>query len=397
MWIIFFILFLTALSGVIWSPISDNGQIIIEWLDYHLEISVILVTLSLLCLCFLAFYLTYFFIFLKNIPSSLKKYYQEKQDHDDLITIINGFSAIYREDLAEAKTIIKKLKAIQNHQQSQLLAPVALILNAQYYENKVGKDEEPILDESYKDLLKFEETKFIGLKGLINLRMKQKLYQEAAIYAEKAYELKPKTTWLLKALIEIYTILGKHEKAEQMIKKSASYDFIDKNEEQNLLLNSYVSNANYYITHQQEESAIAFLEKALKIDPAFDKALYPLARILAQESNKKAAHKLIEKAWKKSPSLALAKFLLSIFHEYPVNKKMVLLKDLISSTPNSREGYLALAEFYTLEDMLPQARETMDKLLSLYAPDSQISKLMALIEAKAQNNHTVIINWLNKL
>ena len=45
---------------------------------------------------------------------------------------------------------------------------------------------------------------------------------------------------------------------------------------------------------------------------------------------------------------------------------------------------------------MKQARSIMDKLLALHAPDSQMSKIMALIEAKAQNNN-VITNWLNRI
>jgi len=33
----------------------------------------------------------------------------------------------------------------------------------------------------------------------------------------------------------------------------------------------------------------------------------------------------------------------------------------------------------------------------MHAPDSEASRIMALIEAKAHNNHSTIVNWLQKI
>ena len=335
--IIFLIIFLAAIAGIIWPPMDNNGQIIIEWLGFHVEISVILLVLLLLSFFVIAFYLIYFLIFLKNIPNSLKKYYQKKQNHQDLMLLLQGFEFLYCEDLEAAEKIAKKLKANKDHYQLQQLKPIVSSFIAQYSELQYLADHksEELAENAYHDLLNFKETKFIGLKGLVLLRMRQKIYHDAMIYAEKAYAINSKSSWLLRALVEINNALGNYGKAEEMIKKLLKYNFINNNEADNLLIANYVAHANYYITHQQEEGAIEFLEKALKIDPGYDKAVYTLARIFSQKDRKKAAQKIIEKAWKKSPSLSLTKFILSLYKDYPVNKKAALLKDLIDLMPEA--------------------------------------------------------------
>jgi hypothetical protein len=135
----------------------------------------------------------------------------------------------------------------------------------------------------------------------------------------------------------------------------------------------------------------------LKIDPSYYEAVANLARIYCQIDKRKAAHKIIEKAWNKDHSEKFAKLMLIIHQDAPIKKKAALMEDLISDSPESKAGYLVLADLYIRHDMITQARAVMDKLLVLHAPDFEMSKIMALIEAKSQNNYSIIINWLNKL
>ena len=74
-----------------------------------------------------------------------------------------------------------------------------------------------------------------------------------------------------------------------------------------------------------------------------------------------------------------------------------MLENLISIIPENKTGYLVLSELYIEENMLKEARLVMDRILSLHAPDSDICKIMALIETKAQNNYSTISNWLYKI
>ena len=397
--IILYLLLLTVLLAAISVPLSDAEPIIFEWLDYHIEISAILAIPLLLVFFLVTFLVTYFLIFLKNIPSSLHKYYQEKQNHQSLLLLLDGFAELYTDDLNKIKQISKKLNASQNNYQLQLIKPLLLLFISKFnqiqYKNDINYEE--TLEDSYKNLLNFDKTKMIGLKGLIGLIINQKRYHEALSYAEKAFALQTKTEWLLKDLLKIYRALEIYDKAEKIINKLANYDFISKDGSNILLVENFISHANYCITHSKVNEATDLLEKALKIDSANIDAVIILARFYAQDNDRKAAYKVIEKAWKKSPSLDLAKFMLSIHQDYPLNKKIQLLEKIINFNSETEEAYLVLAELYIEENMLPQAREIMDKLLELHAPNYNISKLMALIETKSQNKHAVILNWLNKL
>ena len=397
--IIFFILLSLVTLGAVYLSVGNEGYIIIEFLGYHMEIAPSLAIIALAAIFLIFFIISYFLILLKNIPDSLRKYYKEKRNRQDLLLLLDGFDGLYNADLAEVKKIAKKIKANQDHEQMQAIKPLILLFVAKYNEMhyKVDPDYEQQLEDSYHELLQYDKTKMLGLKGLITLRVAKKRYQDALFYAEKAFNLQPKTDWLLKYLIEIYLVLELYLQAEKIIKKASDCDFISKDEANSLLINNYITHANYCVVNSSVVEAVALLEKALKINPAHQDTVFILARLYSQDNNKKMAQRIIEKAWKKSPSVDLAKFMLSVYQEYNVNKKIKLLEELIDQALEDKSGYLALAELYIEEDMLPQARSVMDKLLAFYPPDSYMSKLMALIESKAQNNHSIITNWLYKI
>lgn len=389
---LFTLCLLVLLSSVLLS-LGGDSNIIIQWLGYHIEISTIFATLILLITLISFFLITYFLIFLKNIPSTLKKHYHDKQNHEDLLLLLNSFSSLHNEDLILVKKNLKKICSNKNHPQMKELEPLVSLLVT--LSNQTINSED--LEDSYQNLIQHKDYKMIGLKGLITLRMQKKCYHDALVYAEKAFVIQPKHPWLLNYLIEIYTSLDLYEKAEYIIHESFRYKFINKQENRNLLSKNFLGYANYLITHSNKEKAMSSLEKALKIAPSYYEALSVLARLYIQDGHKKLSYKIIEKAWKNQPSMMISSLMVSISQEESLNKRIQLIENLIDKKPNSKEGYIALAEIYIKEDMLTQGRAVMDKLLTLHAPDSVTCKLMALIETKSHNNHSIIINWLHRL
>ncbi len=393
------LLLITILSVVIYFPDEQHGYVTIEWFGYHIEIASMLAIIMIISVLFLSFGVFKFLFWLKDIPSLLKVYNKEKEGRSDLLLLLEGYYAIYQEDYEKMKNLLKPLNKAKNHKQMNEVSKFYNSLMAQYYEQLVLSDEqfEEKLETAYQNLLNDKQTIMSGLKGLVAIRLKKKRYHDALFYAEKALAIKYKTAWLLENLIEIYMEMQLYAKAENIIKKAASYGFIEENKKQDLLIKAFINSANYFITHAQVAEAINSLEKALKINPAHYDAVFTLARLYFQEGAKKQVIKIIEHAWKKKPNFELAKFLVNIDLSDNVAQKVKLIERLINSSSERKEGYLALAELYIEENMIPEARATMDNLLSIYAPDPHMSKLMAIIENKSQSNSSIIANWLHKL
>jgi len=393
-----FLIFILIFLGSIWFTLANqNNIIIIELLNYHIEISLILATVLLLVSSISIFYIFYFLIFLKRIPNSLKKYYQEKHEHQDINLLLEGFTSLFNDDVDENKQLLKKLIKHKDDSSLKALQPIISLLISQSYQHQYQQDKNynEQLEDSYINLLLHENMKPIALKGLIKIRMEKKRYYDALIYAEKALTLNPKLEWLIKDLIKIYSELGIYEKADLIIHKALNYKFLKKEEANSLFISNFLAHANYAIANSNVELAIDLIEKALKIDPTNYDAIFTLVGI--ENDDLKTIYKVIEKAWKIKPSIELAKLLANKSKTLPLNKRVKLLTNLIDSNTNAKEGYQILAELYIDEKMLEDAKKIMEQFLELHAPDFRTIKLMALIEAKSHSNHNLIISWLNKL
>ncbi len=270
--------------------------------------------------------------------------------------MLDGLSALYQQDISKVKWVMGKIDL--SHM--KLLKPIFIIFKSQC---SLMLSDEIGVEQGYQELLHFEKVKLIALQGLINIRMNNKSYHDALIYAKMALDINPKLCWLMKNLVDIYMELGQYDEVEQVVKKSLKYNFIDSNEENSLLAKCYIAMAEKF-------------QDDLKLEQAID---------------------YLKKAWKKTPSLEVARIILALHHNESINKRIKLMEGLISAAPNSSDGYLAMAEFYIKEDMLTAARTVMDKLLTICTPDRNISKVMAIIETKAHVSHSIILNWLNRL
>lgn len=394
--IIIFILFLASILGSAWLILgNENNMISIEMLNYHIDVSIILAIAFIFLFITSITLVIYFLSFLFSAPNSIKKHFQEKQNQQNLILLLNGFSHLHQDNPSNTKQLLKKITSHKDDAHLQNLKPIISLLitqlNYSLYNTNPNNEE---LEDSLLNLLQYEEMKLTALKGLITIRMDKHRYYDALIYAEKAFGIEPKLPWLITYLIKIYTELGLHDKAENIINKAYSYDFITKTELNSLLAKNFYDQAIYLISSSEAEKALKMLEKALKNDASFYEAVLTLSGL---QEEPKLVYKYIEKAWKIKPSLELAKLMLNCSNHEVLNKRVKLLEGLINSNPEAKEGYLVLAELYLEEKMIDYSKKTMNKLLALHAPDFYTCKLMAIIEASAHSNHSIIINWLNKL
>ena len=219
--IIFFLLLLIVSGLAIYFPINTDRYVTIEWLDYHVEISSILLISVIIIIFFVLFVFTNFLIFIKNIPSSIRKTYIHKKEQNNTLFIIEGFESLYTEDTDTIKKIAKKIENSRNNQVNEDYKYTLTLLLAQYNEAifKKDKENESVLEDLYQELLHYKQSSMIALKGLIKLRMARKRYHDALFYAEKAFNIDSKIDWLLNDLVVIYTELENYDQAEKIIKK----------------------------------------------------------------------------------------------------------------------------------------------------------------------------------
>lgn len=396
--VVMFTIFICLIFSAIWLSMTNaNNIMVIELLDYHLEISIVIASVILFSTFLIFFLISYFFIYIQKIPTFLKRYYRERQDDQDIEFLLEGFATIYQKDIDKNKNILRKVHNHSNDPQLQLYKPILALFVAESYKMQYEQDKSynDKLEDAYMTLIQFDEMKLIALKGFIDLRVENKRYYDALIYAEKASAIDSKQQWLIEILLVIYRELGMYEKTDYILNKALNYKYLSKQEVNVLLMQNMLAHANSLIANSEVDEAIDLLEKVLKMDPTCFDAIYTLVE-LYPETNK-LSYKIIEKAWKVNPSRELSDLLYNKSKHESLSKRAKLFENMIDVNTNSKEGYIILAKLYLEEKLYEQAKKVLERLLSLHAPDNDSVKLMALVEAKLHSNHNVIISWLNKL
>lgn len=397
--ILLLIIFIFLVAGTSIIAANKDGLVVVECLNYHIEISSVFLFSSLIILLILFFKFSQFILFLLNIPASLQKYFATEQEKNDLKLLIDGFVATSLNNVDSMKKLVRKISESRNHPKFKENQDLIDLVLTQLYLSLTKFDQEYLnkLEESYQKLLNSKNYKFFGLIGIVTLRVEQKRYYDALHYAEQAYELNSKSAEIIKHLIKIYSSLESFDKQEKMIQRAYKLDFLSSSETDQALLKCYLNIALQAINDSEVRRAKNYLEKALKIDSSFSEAVFALARLYSQEDNKKAAYKIIEKAWQKEPSRELAKFALDLYSDLKLAKQVKMLDNLIDILPETKDAYIVLSELYIENNLLEEARKVMEKLLSLHAPDSRMSRIMAVIEARENRNIASVTNWLDKM
>ena len=397
--ILLFIMAIFLIVGASIIAANKNGLVIVEWLNYHMEISSVFLFSCLVVILTLFFKFSQFLLFLFDIPTSIRKYFASEQEKNDLNLLVDGFVSTSLNDLDLMKKLVKKINNSRDHPKFKNNQDLIDLVLAELFLHISKMDQEYLskLEDSYQKLLISKSYRLFGLIGIVSLRLELKRFYDALNYAEQAYEINSKSEIVIKNLIKIYGSIEYFEQQEKMILRANKFNFLSPAEFDQTLLKCYLNSALQAINDSEVRKAKSYLEKALKIDPCFSEAIFALARLHSQEDNKKAAYKIIEKAWQTKPSRELAKFALDIYSGLQLSKQVKMLENLIDILPETKDAYIVLAELYIENNMIDEARRVMEKLLSLHAPDSRMSRIMVVIETREHKNLPSITNWLDKI
>jgi uncharacterized membrane-anchored protein len=389
---------LTVISAValtVWFVIQNDGQIVIEWLDYYIEISFFFAVM-IIFFCLVLFTIFYNILsYLKRLPNEMTEKYHEKRNKQSLYTLIEGFGALALEDFDRAKSLNRKILSNIDDKQFRSMKPMATLL-ASGVSEAIG--DEVSAEENYKSMLGNKNLHFVGLKKLFFLKHKQGKYSEALIYGEEAFDINHKIEPIKLLLLDIYKKLNMWEKAQKILKtfdnKFYKTGILDINQEYKEI---YIKYAEDLKNQNLIPDATNTLEKLHKRLPQDKEVAILLAKLYIETNQLKSAQNTIKHIWKYSQNKELAILYANSFKSETALKKITKLKDLIDSSPESYEGYIVLAEIMINENMLDKAQEVMEKLLEKHPVNSDIAIIMSKIETKSSAKPSEIYKWLEKI
>ena len=326
---IIFLLLIASLSlGISW--LADvPSSVVIDWANYHIETSVLLLiaVIAILSLLFLVSYLIIFAII--RLPRVWLKSRLVKRQALGLQYLTETFVAISTQDIALAK---KKLSVTQQYIPHQ---PLVLIFAAQLAKLEGNESQARLYLEK---MLTTEGAEIIALRSLIEKARQNNDNATALNYAEKAISIKPQDNWTIITLAELYAKYGRIQDGMRLLDLSLRKKYITKeiyNREKASLL---YENALLLVNQNRHDFAIAILQEALRKLPDFIEATTLLAELHIRNSEFKQAIKVIGEAWKILPQPDLTKLLLECLQK---DKKVAsYIKKIIQINPAHQESII---------------------------------------------------------
>lgn len=350
----------------------------------------VLVVLALIGVLYVAFKLVsllYAFVkFLLGDDTAISRYFDRNRERRGYRALSDALLALAGGEGRLAMTKAAKAENLLN-------APlVTNVITAQAAE-MIG--DHRAAEEAYKKLLKDEQTRFVGIRGI----MKQKLLEgdtdTALKLAERAYALKPKNAEVQDTLLKLQAehrdwtgarrTLGTklrtgnlprdvHRRRDAVLALSEAKDVLDEGK-----------------SIEAREAAI----QANKLSPDLVPASIMAARGYIEKDKPRLAARVLKKTWEAQPHPELAVAFAEIVPDESPTARLRRFAELTRLKPDNPETRMLLAELNIAAEDFPAARRALGDLATT-VPTARSLSIMAAIERGEGADEAVVRGWLAK-
>ncbi len=384
---IFYLILLAAVVAIaVW--IADRpGTVEITWLGYIVETPVGIAILAVLAAMALAALLYRFWHAILGAPRAFARSRRNARRERGYRALTTGMVAVAAGDADTARRLARKADDLLGE------PPLTMLLSAQAAQLD-GDD--GAAKRYFEAMLEQRDTEFLGLRGLINIALRNGQPVRALELAGRARRLKPRTPWVLRACFDLQVRLRRWAEAEESLSDAVRIGAIDANDGRHHKAALLLERSRACEAEGRPDRALELAHRAVGLIPEFVPAAAAEARLLAAAGRLKAAIRLIERPWALAPHRALAETYRAILpaEEEPA-ARVARFERLRRISPDHRESQLALAEIELEAGQWDAAR---GHLASVEAeqPSRRVYRLLAELEQGEHGDVAAARNWLIK-
>jgi HemY protein len=250
-------------------------------------------------------------------------------------------------------------------------------------------------EETYKRLLKHENTRFVGVRGIMKQKLAAGDTDTALQLAERAFALKPKHAEVQDTLLQLqaqkHDWQGARKTLTAKLKHGALPRDVYKRRDAVLALSAATEIGDAEDSARAAEQAIEANRNSPDLIPAAAMA----ARGYIAQDRKRNAIRVIKKAWDSHPHPDLAAAFAEIEPRETPEQRVKRFVHLTRINPEHRETRLLKAELNIAAEDFPEARRALGDLVTR-DPDARVLAIMAAIEKGEGAPDAVVRGWLAK-
>jgi HemY protein len=378
-WIVLIVLL--AIAAIIAGAFAAApGEMMLEWGDYRIASSFAIFAVALVALMAAAALLYRLWWTLRRAPGSFLGGRRERRRRRGYEALSRGLVAVAAGDAETAGRQSKRAERLLDER------PLTMLLSAQSAQMRGDDGAAANFFAAMRDR---PETEFLGLRGLLTQAMRRHDWREALSLAKRAYQLNPKSEWVVATLYDLHKQLGQWSEAEALLDRSVTARLMAPNDASR-------ERAELLYKKSLEATggeALRWAQKAFKADPGFGPAAARLARLYFGEGRPKKAIEVIERAWERAPDPELADVYWTATESDDALKKVKAAHNLARFNPDHVESRITVAVAALEARLWGEARSQLESIAS---EDSapRVCRLMAALEEAEHGDIARARMWL---
>lgn len=249
--------------------------------------------------------------------------------------------------------------------------------------------------EAYKRLLSNDETRFVGVRGLLKQKLTEGDTETALKLAEKAFVLKPRNAEVSDALLQLQAQSENWTGARRTLGAKLKYGTVprDMHKRRDAIL--ALADAKARIAKGDTETGHDEAIEAARLAPALVPAAVMAAQSYIALGKPRNAAKVIKTAWARDPHPDLAAAFAAIAPEETPEERVKRFAPLIAQNAGHPESRLLQAELEIAAENFPAARKAIGDLVETLQ-NARTLTLMAAIERGEGSDDSTVRAWLAK-
>lgn len=381
--LIFFLKLAVLVAAAVW--IADQpGEVLIHWQGYRIETSVGILLLGVLLFAALAAVLYRFWGGVLRLPGAIGRRLRGRRLRRGYEALTQGMVSVAAGEADEARRFARRADHLLEE------PPLTMLLSAQAAQLN---GDERAATRYFTAMLENPETRFLGLRGLLRQAEREGDWAAALDYARQAYELRPRTPWVLSSLFELSLRTGDLDRALEATVEARRHGELGRqaaDRRRGVLLTEQARRAH---AAGDEATARDASKQAFALVPELPPAAAVRARVLLAEDRKRAAAKVVEATWSKHPHPELVELHMQARPAKDAVDRVTRLSRLAERNPGHRESEIALGRAALAAGLWGEARRHLLKADAAGASET-VCRLMAEVEERENDDRETARQWL---
>ncbi len=382
-----FFIKIAVLVGAAWFLIEKQpGRISLDWWGHRIETSIGVLFLAVFLLAVVVALLHRVWRGLRHAPGDLGRWRGRNRQRKGYRALTQGMVAVAAGDPDEAQRLARKADVLLNE------PPLTLLLSAQAAQ--LGGDDQAA-KRYFTAMLERDETRFLGLRGLITQALRDGDEATALEHVRAAYGLRPRTPWVLTTLTDLSERAGDYETAAKAVGEAVKLKALPAPDAARTRAVLALERALRSQRGADRSETIKLARQAHKLGPDLVPATVLYAELLSASGRRRDAARMLERAWAATPHPALVGAYRAARSSDDPMARLGDVARLVKGAPKHPESLLATAEAALDASLWGEARrhlgEAADQGLS-----ERICRLMARLEDSEHGDRDKAREWLMK-